>query len=572
MSGSKRTIQSSINDTLERRADKPAIGFANIKGEIDWLTTAGFHRESGKQAAWLQGIGLEQGDAAVLVTGDQRFAATTVCGILQLGAVPLLVAPPAIQGVNSNLENVIRHVVGLTGAKMVLLPPEMQPAAAPIAAQYPNTIPVVGSPGEDVKAPAEPKIVVPDAGKTAALQLTSGTTGFPRVCVWRHEQLLAAIDGMTAAMQLTEEEIHANWTPLYHDMGLVNNFLLCLIRGIPLVLINPLDFIRRPVLWLQVLHDARATMTWAPNFGYAVAAQRIREQELEGIRLDHVKGFWNAGEKVHIATYEEFYWRFKGQGLRWESLKANFGCAENVGGATFTGMDEAVLVERLQAAPMYEERQAIIADDSYDGPTERVVSTGRGHPALKVHILEEDGSALPEGSIGEVALESPSRLIEFMGQPDESAEVIKGAYVLTGDLGYLRGEELFWVGRKKERINLAGVKHDPSDFEALLNNIEGLRKGCFAAFGVEDESIGTQRLYIVCEVVDGVERPLIDICNEIRQGVATRLGVTVAEVALVAKGLLTKTSSGKRRHLHFRDLYLKGEIDLLQRVSGAAGR
>jgi acyl-CoA synthetase (AMP-forming)/AMP-acid ligase II len=566
MSGSKPTIQSSINDTLERRADKPAIGFANIKGEIDWLTTAGFHRESSVKAAWLRDLGLEQGDRAVLVTGDQRFAATTVCGILQLGAVPLLVAPPAIQGVNSNLENVIRHVVGLTGAKMVLLPPEMKPAAPAIAEQYPNTIPVVGPPGDDIEAPTEPTIVVPDADVTAALQLTSGTTGFPRVCVWRHANVLAAIEGMRAAMRLTEEETHANWTPLYHDMGLVNNFLLCLISGIPLVLINPLDFIRRPVLWLQVMHDARATMTWAPNFGYAVAAQRIREEELEGIRLDHAKGFWNAGEKVHIATFEEFHERFKGIGLRWESLKANFGCAENVGGATFTGMDEAVLVERLQSAPMYEERKAIIADDSYEGATERVVSTGIGHPFLKTLILDEDGAPLPEGVIGEVALDSPSHLVEFMGQPEESAEVIKGGYVLTGDLGYLRGEELFWVGRKRERINLAGVKHDPSDFEALLNEIDGLRKGCFAAFGVEDKNIGTQRLYIVCEVVDGIERPLIEICNEIRQGVATKLGVTVTEVALVEKGLLTKTSSGKRRHLHFRDLYLSGDIEFLQKA------
>jgi fatty-acyl-CoA synthase len=566
MSSAEPTIQSAFNDMLERRADKPAIGFANIKGEIDWLTTAGFHRESAIRAAWLQGIGLEQGDRAVLVTGDQRVAATTVCGILQLGAVPLLVAPPAIQGVNSNLENVIRHVVGLTGAKMVLLPPEMEPAAPAIAEQYPGTIPVFGSPGDEVEAPDVPAIVVPDAGTTAALQLTSGTTGFPRVCVWRHANVLAAIDGMTAAMRLTEAEVHANWTPLYHDMGLVNNFLLCLIRGIPLVLINPLDFIRRPVLWLQVIHEARATMTWAPNFGYAVAAQRIKEQELEGIRLGHVKGFWNAGEKVHIATYEQFFERFRGAGLRWESLKANFGCAENVGGATFTGIDEPMVVETIQSTPLYEQRQAIIAGDSYEGATERVVSTGRGHPFLKTLILDEDGSPLPEGSIGEVALDSPSHLVEFMGQPDESAEVIKLDYVLTGDLGYLRGEELFWVGRKRERINLAGVKHDPSDFEELLNGIAGLRKGCFAAFGIEDKSIGTQRLYLVCEVTKDVQRPLAEICNEIRQGVATRHGVTVAEVALVEKGLLTKTSSGKRRHLHFRDLYLSGEIEFLQKA------
>jgi len=124
---------------------------------------------------------------------------------------------------------------------------------------------------------------------------------------------------------------------------------------------------------------------------------------------------------------------------------------------------------------------------------------------------------------------------------------------------------LFWTGRKRERINLAGVKHDPSDFEALLNEIDGLRKGCFVAFGVEDERIGTQRLYLVCEVVDAPKRSHAEICTEIRRTVATRLGITPGEIALVEKGLLTKTSSGKRRHVHFRDLHVNGEIECVYR-------
>ena len=535
------TIQQSFNETLERRADLPAIGFADIHGNIDWLTTTEFHRESAARAASFRERGLGQGDVAVLVSADPRFAATSVCGVLQSGAVPLLVAPPAIQGVNSNLEAVIENVAERTSARLVLRdePP--------------------------VDSDAEISIVVPDPSATAALQLTSGTTGFPRVCVWRHEQVLAAVDGMASFMGLTEEDVHANWTPLYHDMGLINNFMLCLTRGIPLVLINPLDFIRKPAVWLKVIHDARATMTWAPNFGYAVAAQRIRQEETEGIRLDHVRGMWNAGERVHAATFEEFFERFKGLGLRWESLKANFGCAENVGGATFTAMDEGVVIERVESAALYEQRLARVADEAFDGSTTRVVSTGKGHPALTPHILDEDGAPLPDGSVGEVALESPSRLVEFMGQPDETANTLRGKYLVTGDLGYLRDGELFWTGRKRERINLAGVKHDPSDFEALLNEIDGLRKGCFVAFGVEDERIGTQRLYLVCEVVAAPKRSHAEICTEIRRAVATRLGITAGEIALVEKGLLTKTSSGKRRHVHFRDLYVNGEIECVHR-------
>ena len=42
-----------------------------------------------------------------------------------------------------------------------------------------------------------------------------------------------------------------------------------------------------------------------------------------------------------------------------------------------------------------------------------------------------------------------------------------------------------------------------------------------------------------------------------------RIGVTVSQVALVPKGTLTKTSSGKRRHLHFKQMFVNGELEIL---------
>ncbi|MBW2278079.1 MAG: AMP-binding protein, partial [Deltaproteobacteria bacterium] len=342
------------------------------------------------------------------------------------------------------------------------------------------------------------------------------------------------------------------------------NFLLCLIRGVPLVLIDPLDFIRRPDLWLRVIHQEQATQTWSPNFGYAIAAQRIRDQDIEGVRLDHVRGFWNAGEKVHIGTFEEFFARFADRDLRWKALKANFGCAENVGGATFTDPRGELVVEQVRAAELHEERRAVVVDESESCATERVVSTGKGHPLLSVHILDDAGAPVEDGLVGQIALESPSRLREFLGQPKESAAVIRdGGFLLTGDLGYLRDGELYWIGRMRERINLAGVKYDPSDFELVVNRVEGLRKGCFAAFGVEDERLGTQRVVLLCEVAAGLERNYGEIAAEVRQLSTMRIGVTVSGIALVPQGTLTKTSSGKRRHLHFKEMYLNGELEIL---------
>jgi acyl-CoA synthetase (AMP-forming)/AMP-acid ligase II len=112
----------------------------------------------------------------------------------------------------------------------------------------------------------------------------------------------------------------------------------------------------------------------------------------------------------------------------------------------------------------------------------------------------------------------------------------------------------------RERITVRGKKLDPSDLEPTLFKIPELRPGCFAAFGVDDAERGTQRLIIVSEVRDGTATNPTDIRRRVRAAVTLDLAVDLGDVVLVPKGSLTKTSSGKRRHRHFRSQYLKGAL------------
>jgi hypothetical protein len=117
-------------------------------------------------------------------------------------------------------------------------------------------------------------------------------------------------------------------------------------------------------------------------------------------------------------------------------------------------------------------------------------------------------------------------------------------------------------------VVVRGKKLDPSDFEAALFGVAGLRDGCFAAFGVDDERQGTQRVVLVSEVRSGSSRAAATIAGEVRDRVHEHLGVDLGEVVLVRPGTLTKTSSGKRRHRHARELYLAGALEPA-RVNGS---
>jgi len=69
---------------------------------------------------------------------------------------------------------------------------------------------------------------------------------------------------------------------------------------------------------------------------------------------------------------------------------------------------------------------------------------------------------------------------------------------------------------------------------------------------------------VVTEVREAPSPPHREVLNDIRSQIYQQLGVKVYDILLVPKGTLTKTSSGKRRHRYFRQLYLKGELQPLR--------
>ena len=554
------SLQEALRHALTRSPRRRALGFYSREG-CRWLSRGEVEARAAELAAGLRTAGLKPGDTILLVLGTGEPAALLLLAALMAGGVPLLIAPPVIQGTNSSLLEILQNVIRRTGTRLVLADKAMGKYRQTLEDGHPEVrflwgrdeLPAAGTGGAGWHLPATDDV--------AALQLTSGTTGFPRICVWEHRNVLASLDDIDAAMVLEDDDVCCNWTPLYHDMGLVNNFFMCLARGLPLVMLDPIEFVKKPALWLRALSDTGATVTWSPNFGFALAAQRARDKDLEGVRLDRVHSFWNAAERIHLGTMEAFERRFAPLGLAADALRTNFGCAENVGGATFSERGKHCVVERIDRRALHEEQVARpAAPDAPAADVKTVVGVGRPCPGVEIHILSSAAGSLPDGRVGQIAFRSASRMQGYLGDPEATAGAFHDDLLVTGDMGYQRHGEVFWVGRRDERIVVRGKKIDPSDLEWPLLHVDGLRAGCFAAFGVDDEASGTQRLVVVAEVRKDAERRYDEIATAVRRQLFSDVGIHARDVLLVPSGTLAKTSSGKRRHRHFRDLYLAGDL------------
>ena len=137
----------------------------------------------------------------------------------------------------------------------------------------------------------EPVGVVSSPDDPALIQFSSGTTSDPKAVRLTHRQILANVDAIRETIlrsypegpELTHTAV--SWLPLYHDMGLVGSVFTSLAHPSDLVLIPPEYFVSRPAIWLRTISRYRGTVSPAPNFAYSLCADRISDDELQGVDL-----------------------------------------------------------------------------------------------------------------------------------------------------------------------------------------------------------------------------------------------------------------------------------------------
>src|SRR4029453_4945763 len=104
-------------------------------------------------------------------------------------------------------------------------------------------------------------------------------------------------------------------------------FLFSMIKGGEAHCLSPLDFLRRPVLWLEMITRTGATITTAPNAGfeYSLGEDKLADAELDGIDLTSLRLMMNGAEPVRPGTFERFWQRYARFGLSRDAHVAGYG-------------------------------------------------------------------------------------------------------------------------------------------------------------------------------------------------------------------------------------------------------
>ncbi|WP_280465587.1 fatty acyl-AMP ligase, partial [Nocardia brasiliensis] len=393
---------------------------------------------------------------------------------------------------------------------------------------------------------------VPTAEDDIALQqLTSGSTGSPKAVRITHGNFFVNAYAMFDRVKFQlDDDVMISWLPLFHDMGMVGFLSVPMQIGAEVVCVTPIDFLKRPLLWAELITKYRGTVTAAPNFAYSLLARRLKQADDGGLDLSSVRYMWNGAEPVDPDTMEALAAAGKRFGLNPMALTPVYGMAETTLAVSIPDPGLGQVVDVIDADLLEALGKAVPVPDehSHHGNVRRLPTLGYLVDHLEGRVVDAERQPLPSRSVGVIELRGPAVTSGYVTVDGFRPAQDAAGWLDTGDIGYFTDEGLIVVcGRIKDVVIMGGRNIYPTDIERAATRVAGVRPGNAVAVrldaGQKRESFAVvveSNDYQNAEEVKRIER-------EIVHAVFSEVGARPRTVAVLGPGALPKTSSGKLR-------------------------
>jgi fatty-acyl-CoA synthase len=398
--------------------------------------------------------------------------------------------------------------------------------------------------------PIEPEDA--DEADIALRQLTSGATGIPKAVEISHGNLAANSVAMSAGVDIdTDTDVVVSWLPLSHDMGMIGFICFPMQLALEAVVVTSDQFLRRPIVWAELISRHRATITSGPNFAYSVLARVLERTGPATIDLSSLRVAINGAEPLDHRDVKNFAAVGARFGLRPSAPMPSYGLAEATLAVSFSAHDEPPIFDTVsRRAVSGANRARPVPDDSEDA--QHIVCLGSPLTGMDVRIIRNATVQGPR-EIGAIELRGPAVAGRYLTVDGVVPLARHDGWFDTGDLGYLDEEGRIYVcGRTKDLIVVAGNNLYPDDIERAAATVDGVRKGCVIALRVDAEREG---FAILAEVHNADDEDVrLRISRDITARVNHHVGHAPREVRLYPAGTLPKTLSGKLRRKSAREL------------------
>ncbi len=296
----------------------------------------------------------------------------------------------------------------------------------------------------------EPPPVEYAGGDVALLTYTSGTTGPPKGAMNTHANIVYNSQNYRDWMDLSSRDVILGVAPLFHVTGLIAQITTSFLLPCPQILYYRFD----PATTAELVEKHGATFVVASITVYIALMNSPEARQRDFSTLRKV---YSGGAPVAPATVEAFHQQFGAY-------------IHNIYGMTET-------TSPTHAVPLG--AQAPV------DPNTGALAVGVPVSGAVVHIVDDEGKALPVGEVGELVSGGPMVVPGYWQKPEETQQSFEARGIHTGDVGFMDGQGWFYiVDRKKDLIIASGYKVWPREVEDVLYTHPAVREA--AVVGVVD--------------------------------------------------------------------------------------
>src|SRR5256886_1946928 len=260
---------------------------------------------------------------------------------------------------------------------------------------------------------------------------SSGSTGFPKACVHlQHDMVVCSERYAKGILDITDADCCFSVAKLFFAYGLGNVLYFPLAVGATSILYPGPP---KPQHVFETIERHRPTLFFSvpSNFAALLAYHRDDGREFD---LSSVRYAVSAGESLPAAIFHRFKERFD--------------------------------VEILDAIGSTECLHMFIANRP---GAVRPGSSGQIIAGYEARIVDETGSPVPTGEIGNLLIKSDATCAYYWNQHEKTKEVIQGPWIKTGDKYRVDGDGYYWyAGRSDDMLKASGVWVSPVEIESAL--------------------------------------------------------------------------------------------------------
>jgi len=319
----------------------------------------------------------------------------------------------------------------------------------------------------------------------AAIFFTSGTTGLPKGAMWTHRNILEQMVNLQLDLPFSRDDRGLLVLPMFHGPVTIPILHQLMYAG-GCTIISPHAHFDAGQ-FLETIGQERITCTFiVPTMLVQLVNYPEIDRHRESLKqLRQIKYAASAASARVLKRAIELFGPILTQG---------YGSTETVGGVSFLSKEDHAESE---------------------GRDRRLTSCGKEYINVHIKIVDEEGKEVSPGTVGEILVKSDKNFVGYWDMPEETAQVLKGGWLHTSDLGMFDEEKyLYLVDRKRDMIISGGENIYPAEIEGIIHRHVKVKE-C-AVIGVPDPLWGESiKAFVVLE--DGemaTEEEIVGICLE----------------------------------------------------------